>query len=171
MRRDEENDNCDPNQLIVKLLYFGLVVNILAPAAGLLVCHYVDSNYGRHNIIGDLANPVFFVFAALALLQAGFALWWRAKRLRRPMISGKERFEQEIITGLLGACRPVFVVIAAISVYGYLYFFLSGRFTETLVFIVFSFIVFQVVRPSRRFTRKLIARQKELLERSQPQST
>lgn len=161
---DEENNSYDLSQLIIKPLYFGLVVNILIPAAGLLICHYIDSNYGRGNVIGDLANPLFFIFVALALLQAAFSLWWRAKRLRRPMVRTKETFEQEMVTGLLRACRPVFVVIAALSAYGYLYFFLTGRFTETVVFIFFSFIVFQLVRPRHGFARKLVARQKKLLE-------
>ena len=164
MTRNEENNNYDLSQLIIKPLYFGLVVNILIPAAGLLICHYIDSNYGRDNVIGDLANPLFYIFVALALLQAVFALWWRAKRLRRPMVRTEETFEQEMVTGLLCACRPVFVVIAAISAYGYLYFFLTGRFTETVVFIFFSFIVFQLVRPRHGFARKLITRQKRLLE-------
>ncbi|MCK4858269.1 MAG: hypothetical protein KAT58_09895 [candidate division Zixibacteria bacterium] len=161
---DEENNSYDLSQLIIRPLYFGLVVNILIPAAGLLICHYVDSNYGRGNVIGDLANPLFFIFVALALLQAVFSLWWRTKRLRRPMVRTIETFEQEMVTGLLRACRPVFIVIAALSAYGYLYFFLTGRFTETVVFIFFSFIVFQLVRPRHGFARKLVARQKKLIE-------
>jgi small-conductance mechanosensitive channel len=162
--RDEENNSYNLSRLIIRPLYFGLVVNILIPAAGLLICHYIDSNYGWDNVIGNLANALFFIFIALALLQAVFSLWWRAKRLRRPMVRTKETFEQEMVTGLLRACRPVFIVIAAISVYGYLYFFLTGRFTETVVFIFFSFIVFQLVRPRHGFARKLVARQKGLLE-------
>ena len=140
MIRHEDNSGYDLSQLIVRPLYFGLVVNILIPAAGLLICHYIESNYGRNNVIGDLANTLFYIFAALALLQAVFALWWRTKRLDRPMARTKETFEQEIISGLLGACRPVFIVIATISIYGYLYHFLTGRFTATVVSIFFSFI-------------------------------
>ncbi len=162
--RNEENNSYDLSQLIIRPLYFGLVVNILIPAAGLLICHYIDSNYGRDNVIGDMANPLFYIFVALALLQAVFSLWWRAKRLRRPMVRTKETFEQEMVTSLLRACRPVFIVIAAISAYGYLYFFLTGRFTETVVFIFFSFIVFQLVRPRHGFARKLVARQEKLIE-------
>ncbi len=163
--RDEENSNYDLSQIIIRPLYFGLVVNILIPAAGLLICHYIDSNYEQRNIIGDLANPLFFIFAVLALLQAVFALWWRAKRLRRRMVKTEEEFEQEMAAALLRACRPVFIVIAVISAYGYLYFFLTGRFTETIVFVFFSFIVFQLVRPRHGFARKLIIRQKAFLEK------
>lgn len=168
MMREEESDKYDLSRLIVRPLYFGLVVNILLPAGGLLICHYVESNYGRDNIIGNFANSLFYILAAIALLQAAFAVWWRAKRLRHRMVSGEETFEEELTSGLLRVCRPVFVVIAGISVYGYLYYFLTGRFTETLIFVFFSFAVFQLVRPRHGLARKLISRQKRLLQQPSP---
>jgi len=167
MTRDMENDRYDLNRILIKPLYFGLVSNILIPMAGLLVCYYIHNNYGRGNTIGDFDNMLFFIFAILALLQAGFALWWRAKRLQPPMVRSMETFENDLATGLLHSIRPVFIVIAAISIYGYLYFFLTGRFTETVAFIFFSFVVFQIVRPRHGFARKVIARQKEILKQQQ----
>jgi small-conductance mechanosensitive channel len=158
------NSDYDLNQVIVKPIYFGLVTNILIPMLLFLVCYYIQSHGGRGNAAGDFANALFFLFAALALLQAAFALWWRKRRLQWPMVKGSETFEEDIAGGLLRACRPVFVVIAALTLYGYLYFFLTGRFTETVVFVFFSFIVFQLVRPRHSLARKLIALQRKLVE-------
>jgi len=162
-----DNNDYDLNQIIVRPLYFGLVSNILIPMALLLVCYYLHVHYGRDNKVGELANQLFFIFAALALFHAVFALWWRSKRLRQPMVRRKETFEQDVTSGLLSACRPVFVIIAAISVYGFLYFFLTGRFTEMVVFVFISFVVFQLVRPRYGFARKMIAQQQKLIKQGQ----
>lgn len=167
MNGELDNNDYDLNQIIVKPLYFGLVSNILIPMALLLVCYYIHNHYGRDNKVGDLANQLFYTFGVLALFQAVFALWWRGQRLRQPMVRRKETFEEDMIGGLLCACRPVFVIIAAISAYGYLYFFLTGRFTETVVFVFFSFVVFQLVRPRHGLARKLITQQRRLVEHGQ----
>lgn len=164
--KNENEDRYDLSRMIIQPLYFGLVVNILIPAGVLLACHYIHSNYTRSNAIGDLANPLFYVFVVLALLQAGLALWWRSRRLQRPMIKSETTMESDLTTGLLHVCRPVFVLITAISGYGYIYFFLTGRFTETVVFVFFSFVVFQVIRPRQGFARKFIDRQQRLFEQS-----
>ncbi|MFQ6008906.1 MAG: hypothetical protein ACE5K8_08165 [Candidatus Zixiibacteriota bacterium] len=160
-----DNSDFDLNRIIVKPIYFGLVTNILIPMVLFLVCYYIQTHGGRGNAVGGFANTLFFLFAALALLQAAFALWWRRRRLQWPMVKESETFEEDIASGLLWACRPVFVVIAAITLYGYLYFFLTGRFTEMVVFVFFSFIVFQLVRPRHSLARKLIALQRKLVTR------
>jgi len=165
--RGAKNDNYDLNQIIVRPLYFGLVANVLIPMAGLFVCYYVNNNYGYDNIVGDLANPLFYIFGVLALLHGALTLWWRTKRLNRPMTTTVETFEKDIAAGFLRLTKPVFIVIAAISIYGYLYFFLTGRFRETAAFVFLSFIVFQLVRPRQALARKVIARQKELLGQKQ----
>jgi small-conductance mechanosensitive channel len=159
-----DNSDYDLNQIVVKPIYFGLVTNILLPMLLFLVCYYIQSHGGRDNVVGDFANALFFIFAALALLQAALALWWRKRRLKWPMVKGSETFQAEICGGLLRACRPVFAVIAAITLYGYLYYFLTGRFTEMVVFVFFSFIVFQLVRPRHSLARKVIAFQRKLVE-------
>ncbi len=164
MSSELENNNYDLNQIVVRPLYFGLMSNILIPMALLLVCYYINVHYSRDNIIGDLANSLFYTFVVMALGQAAFALWWRSQKLRQPMVRRKETFEEDIPAGLLRTCRPVFLIIAAISVYGYLYYFLTGRFTEMVVFVFFSFIVFQLVRPRHGLVRKVIAQQRELVQ-------
>jgi len=63
--------------------------------------------------------------------------------------------------------RPIFVMIAAISVYGYLYFYLTGRFKETVFLVLFSFLVFQVIRPRHAAVKKLVRHQKMLAEKGE----
>ncbi|MEW5995581.1 MAG: hypothetical protein AB1744_14455, partial [Candidatus Zixiibacteriota bacterium] len=156
----------DLNRILVRPLYFGLFVNVLIPVAGLFVCYYINNNYGRENVIGNLANQIFVLFAILALVQAGLAVWWYRRRLAQRLVRSQESFEDDLATGLLARVRPVFVVIATISIYGYLYFFLTGRFTETVLFVLVSFIVFQLLRPRHGSVRRIIARQQDLLESS-----
>jgi hypothetical protein len=164
MRGKWDDDAYDLNRMIVRPIYFGLVVNILMPMALFLVCYYIQTHGGRQNAVGDSAGALFYLFVVLALLQGGFALWWRRKRLALPMIRCADTFEEDVGGRLLWACRPVFVVIAAITLYGFVYFFLTGRFTEMVIFVFFSFIVFQVVRPRHGLVRKVIKQQSALVD-------
>ena len=80
------------------------------------------------------------------------------------MIRRAETFETDFASGLLRRTRPVFLVIASVCLYGYVYFLVTGRFQEAVFFVVFSFVVFQVVRPRYGWARKLIAYQKGLAD-------
>ena len=150
--------------MIVRPLYFGLVSNIVIPVALLLVCFYINNNYPVENKIEESANIFFYVFAVLALAEAGFALWWRNLLYHKPMIRRAESFEADFMQALLARSKPVFLLIASISVFGYLYFFLTGRFAEAVLFVVFSFLVFQVVRPRYGMVKKLLAHQQSLVD-------
>lgn len=159
-----QEDKYDLHQLIVRPLYLGMLVNVIVPAGLLLVCYYFDGRQTIQNSIGAFAETLFYIFMGLALVEAGIALWWRNRSLERPMIKSRETFEDDLMRGLLERSRPVFLLVAAISIYGYVYFFLTGRFKETIVFVLFSFIVFQVIRPRFGSVRKLIARQEQLVD-------
>ncbi len=161
------DDNYDLSRIIVKPLYFGLLVNIMLPVALLLVCYYLSNNHYIENRLGRAANTLFWVFGMLSLMEAGFSLWWRSGLFKKPMIRRLETFESDFTTSLLSRSRPVFLVIASISLYGYVYFFITGRFQEAVFFIVLSFIVFQVVRPRYGYVRKLIKYQKGLVDRGE----
>ena len=164
MNYEHETDNqYDLTSMIVKPLYFGMVFNVIIPAALLFVCHYISNNYFPENRIPELSNALFYVFCALALVQAGLALWWRNRLFDKPMVHRQESFEHDIGSALFVGLRPVFLLIAAITLWGYLYFFLTGRFAETLGLVVFSFVVFQVVRPRLGSVKKLIAYQQKLV--------
>ena len=159
----ETDDQYDLTGMIVRPLYFGMVFNVVIPAGLLFVCHYIHNKYLPENHLPELSNALFYVFCALAFVQAALALWWRNKRLEAPMVRRQESFEHDISTALLERLRPVFLLIAAITLWGYLYFFLTGRFEESVVFVVFSFVVFQVVRPRIGSVEKLITYQQNLV--------
>jgi hypothetical protein len=159
------HDNIELSTIIARPLYFGLVANVVIPVALLGVCYYISNHGYVVNRLGETANTLFYVFAALSLCEAGFAIWWRGRLFNRPMIRGEGTFEADIASGFLRLSRPVFLVIASISVYGYIYFLLTGRFHEAVFFVVFSFVAFQIVRPRYGLARKVIERQKELVAR------
>jgi hypothetical protein len=159
------NTEYDLNRIIAKPLFFGLFSNVVAPMALLFVCYYLQGHGGMPDRLGDSSSVVFYLFAALALGEAGFAIWWRGKLFAAPMIRRRETFEADFAEQYAKRCRPLFLVIAAICLYGYIFYFLSGRFNESLMFVVFSFIAFQAVRPRHGMVQKLILRQQELVDK------
>ena len=151
-------------EIVARPLYFGLGVNVLAPATLLIVCYWMANHYYVGNSIPKFADVLFYILAVLSLAQATAALWWRSRAFREPIVRRRETIEQDIKHGVLVRSRRVFLLIAAISLWGIVFFLLTGRFDETTLFVVFSFVVFQVVRPRYGFVRKLIAYQEELVE-------
>ena len=160
----ETEDKYDLTGMIVRPLYFGMVFNVAIPTALLFVCYYVNNKYFPENHIPELSNALFYVLCVLAFFQAGIALWWRNRRLEAPMVHRPESFEHDVGTAIYERLRVVFLLIATISFWGYLYFLLTGRFHESVVFVVFSFVVFQVVRPRFGSVRKLVAFQQRLVK-------
>ncbi len=164
---DEIDTDYDLAAMIARPLYFGMMFNIVVPAALLFGCHYLNSNTYMTNHIPDIANGLFYVLAFVGLGQAALALWWRNRSMAKPMVKRVESFEQDIGNELLVRSKPVFLLIAAITLWGNGYFLLTGRFTESVVFVVFSFVVFQVVRPRYGSVRKLIRYQQALVDRGE----
>lgn len=167
MSPNYDMDDYDLNHILVKPLYFGMFVNITIPMALLFVCYYINNKYGVHDSLGAVGTPVLYVLGAAALAEAVFVVWWRGKLFGQPMIRRKETFEADFASEYYHRCRPLFAVIASICVYGYLFYFLTGRFNESVAFVVFSFLVFQLVRPRYGLVKKLIDRQKAMTERGQ----
>jgi hypothetical protein len=168
MRDEIDQLDIDINQIVVKPLYFGLVTNIFLPMVMILICYYLDSHDARpENIIENIANPLFYIFCGLGVIQGTFALWWRARLFARPMIRRHETFEHDLTEGIMAASRAVFIIIAAIAGYGLIYYFLTGRFQEMLIMAVFSFVVFQVVRPRYTQIESLIKKQLAMINEGQ----
>lgn len=163
MNERNKNPEYDIMAMIAKPLYFGMMVNILLPAGLLFICYYLSNNYQLDNQIPDLANSLFYIFAFLALAQGGLALWWRNKKYAAPMIRRPETFEADFTHGLLDRSRPIFLLIASSAGWGLIYFFLTARFQEAAMFVVYSFVLFQVVRPRIGMVEKLLAEQEELV--------
>ena len=167
MSREVFDDKYDLAKIIIKPLYFGLIVNVAVPMVLLMVCYYVNNNNYLENRVGTFANELFYLFGALALAEAVLALWWRSSLFKKPMIRRSGTFETDFTSSLLSRTRVIFLVIASICIYGYVYYFVSGRFQEAVFFVVFSFVVFQVVRPRYGWVRKLISHQKSLVARGE----
>jgi DMSO reductase anchor subunit len=150
--------------IMVKPLYFGIVTNILIPGALLLICYYLNNNYTVVNRLGATANSLFYLFVVLAAVQAALALWLQRRKYREPMIRSEVTYHEDLTAGMMAALRPVFVIIASISFYGYAYFLLTGRFTEAVLFVLGSFLVFQFVRPRHGQVKRLVAIQDSLVQ-------
>ena len=164
MSNDTGRDRFDIIPMMARTLYFGMFTNVILPVAVLMVCYYIQNNYPQPNRAGDMANTLFYVFGALAIAEAGAAFLLRSRLFKRPMVRRVETMESDISNELLRRCRPLFLLVASISLYGYLYFYLTGRFQEAVFMVVFSFLVFQVIRPRHGFLHKLIAYQQQLVE-------
>jgi len=153
----------DMNRLQARPLYFGLVVNVVAPVALLFGCYYASNNYFLENRLGEIANPAFYLILAIALGKTLLALWWRRKMLSTPMIRSGESFEQSLLDALMKSTRPVFLLIASISLWGHAYILLTGRFNEGAFVVLLSFLAFQLVRPRLGAVTKLIDQQRKLV--------
>ncbi|MEW5796651.1 MAG: hypothetical protein AB1772_09880 [Candidatus Zixiibacteriota bacterium] len=163
---NSEPDNTrdyDLTGMIIRPLYFGMLVNIVIPAGLLFVCYYINGRYPLDNQIPTIANALFYVFCVISFGQAALALWWRNRKLQAPMVHRAGSFEHDVGTAIYERSRPVFLLIASITVWAYVYFGLTGRFHESVVYVLFSFLVFQVVRPRYGSVKKLIAHQEELV--------
>jgi hypothetical protein len=156
------DEDYDLTRIVARPLYFGMMVNIIVPMVLLFVCYHLSNNQQVNNKVGDLGVTLFYVFAAGALVEAAAALWLRQRMFHMPMIRRMETFEDDFSDELLKRSRIIFVVIASISLWGYLFFFLTGQFLETVAFVVLSFITFQLVRPRYGSTRKLVIAQEKL---------
>lgn len=159
-----DEDDIDLIPIIAKPLYFGLIANILVPMGLLMVCHLLKQRGYTNNFLGQGADGLFYLFAALSVGQAVFALWYRRKLFQKPMIFRIETFENDFTQSLVEHCRPVFLLIAGISLFGIVYFFLTAQFEEAVFFVVFSFVIFQFIRPRFSYVKKLIKKQRALAE-------
>jgi len=157
----------DYNMLIARPLYFGLGVNVVLPAALIFLCYYIDQHGGVSNKVGDSYQLLFYFFCVLAAAEAGLALWWRQKLMAKPVVRSKETFAFDIADGLVRISRPVFLVIAGISLYGVAFYFLTGHFKESVILVLISFIIFQLVRPRHGQVKKFVETQRKLVDQGQ----
>jgi small-conductance mechanosensitive channel len=164
VNENDPNIDIDVTPFVAKPLYFAMAVNMVIPMILLFACFYINEHFPFGNRVGEFANILFYILCGLTLVDAGLAIWWRSRLLSEKLVSRKETFEADLLAALVQKTRPIFLVVSAISFYGVLYFFLTARFVEALFFVVFSFLVFQVVRPREGIMRKIIASQRQHLE-------
>ena len=166
---DKKYDAYNLHKIIIKPLYLGVFLNIMFPGALLFVCFYLDKNnlYTNGIVSFEFAETLFIIFAVLAIINSGLALWVRHKLFVTPMITSKENLESELTDSLLAKIRPIYILISIIAVYGVSYYYLTTRFQESAFFVIFSFLVFQIVRPRIGYIEKLIDAQLKLLDNTQ----
>lgn len=169
MRRydDDDYNDYDLTTMVAKPLYFGMLVNIVLPGALLFACYYIEQKLYPENRIPNATELVFYIFAAIAVTQAGLALWLRNKWFNEPMVRKMATFEKDVQRELMARSKPIFLLIASISLWGFILFYLIGEFPATMAFVLVSFVVFQVVRPRYGTVRKILAHQKKLAEQGQ----
>ena len=163
---DRRFDKFNLNHIIIKPLYLGLTINIVLPGALLFICYYLDTNniWTDPYVSFEFGNTLFVVFAILSLANSGLALWMKSKMVKSPMIKRAETFEDDLAKSLLVKSKQIFLIISMVAVYGILYYLLTVRFREAAFFTVFSFVVFQFVRPRIGFVQGLIDKQKKLVD-------
>ncbi len=164
---DIDIDEIDLNRIIAKPLYFALVINVIVPMAGLMICYYQNQEGYLSNQIGDFADILFYIFCALAFGHAAYGFWWKYKLHAQPMVRRVATFEDDVTEYLNRKSRPIFLIIAGICVYGFLYFYLTARFNHVVFLVFFSFLVFQVVRPRYGGLKKILERQLAMVERGE----
>jgi hypothetical protein len=167
MTTETPNRDYDLASLVIKPLYFGLVANILVPMALLFVCYYLEMHNPPPDRLGFGANTLFIVFAVLAVSQAAYSLWYRSKQFAKPMVTHIDRLEIDVKRALVSRSRPVFIMVGAISLWGVVFYLLTGRFNDGVMFVVFSFIVFQFIRPRYGSVQKLLDHQCEMAKRGE----
>ncbi|RME28213.1 MAG: hypothetical protein D6800_04150, partial [Candidatus Zixiibacteriota bacterium] len=125
----------DLTRLMIKPLYFGLVVNILIPSLLLLVCYLIERGGGRTPLVDDTNHTLFYTLVVIAVAVSLGALWWRHVLASRPMVRSKQTFEEDFRLSLLGLSRPVFLLISSVALLGILYYFLVGDFRGAVLFV------------------------------------
>jgi len=167
MKIERDTDRYDLARMIAGALYSGLFINIMIPAGLLLVCYFLDQKGMVDNSIGMFANTLFYIFVVLSVVEGIVAVLWRNRGLAQPMIRRRETIEQDIREQLVVRLRPAFLLLAAVALNGIVYYLLTGRFEEALVFVVLSFVAFQVIRPRYGSLRKTIEQQEDMFEKGQ----
>ncbi|UCC44173.1 MAG: hypothetical protein JSU65_13840 [Candidatus Zixiibacteriota bacterium] len=153
--------------VIARPLYFALTTNVLVPFLLWAVCYWLNLNHEPANLVHSWQNVFFAIVASLALIQTALIFRWRNNAFKKPMIRSKESLEEDFSDNLLERSKPIFLAIAAMSLYGVMFFLITGELKETTVLVFYSFVVFQVVRPRYAFVRKLLRYQRNLVDSGQ----
>jgi len=154
----------DINRVLIKPIYIGLLMNIFIPLVILLAAYYIDSTYERTPMLQpEELNLLFWVLAAISIVDGVIAIILKQKMFYRPMVSSKETFEEDLINRGFAASIVCFALTTAISIYGLVFFILGGTFTNLLFFVFISFIAFQLIRPRHGFIQKVIEVQGRLV--------
>ncbi|MBN2227595.1 MAG: hypothetical protein JW763_09550 [candidate division Zixibacteria bacterium] len=152
--------NVDLNAVLVKPLYFGLLMNIFVPATLLLIAYFIEQGKIMERKLsftnGDL---LFWILLVMAVADGAMAVFMRQRLFFRPMIRTKETFANDLTAQVFKASIICYAITTAIAIYGFALYMVSGGFDRLFLFIFISFIAFQIIRPRHGFLKKVIEAQ------------
>ena len=152
----------DINHILIKPVYFGLLMNIFVPVVILGVAYYLDKSGGAQGTIQKSElNILFWMLAAVSLADGAMAIYFRHKKFMAPMIRSKETFEEDITRGVFTQSIICYSMTTAIAVYGLVFYLMGGSFMHLFFFVFLSFIAFQLIRPRYGFIEKVLAAQEK----------
>lgn len=154
----------DSNKILIKPLYWGLLMNIFIPVIILAIAYYIDKSGGRSAIVpADTLNIIFWVLAAVSIADGAIAIFLKQKLFFSPMIASKESFEDDLTSRVFASSIICYAITTAISIYGLIFYLLGGTFNHLLFFVFISFIAFQFIRPRYGFMEKVVTAQERLV--------
>lgn len=157
--------NVDLTAVMVKPIYFGLLMNLLTPVIFLGIAYYLDETGGKDVPLQDTElNLLFWVLTGVAIVDGLAAFFLKRKLFFAPMIRAKESFADDFAAGIFRVSIICYSLGMAIAVYGLAFFFLGGQFVHLFFFVFLSFIVFQLVRPRMGFLEKVLEAQEKHVE-------
>lgn len=156
--------NVDLNRALLKPLYLGLAINVFFPSIMVLIVYYIDSGAGTRAPISGTTDLLLWFLAVFAVLDGAAAIYLRHRLMYAPMISSKESFAEDFYRRVATNSIIAYALCAAIAIYGLAVYFIFGKFDYLLLFVILSFIAFQIVRPRAGFMNKVLAAQEEHVE-------
>jgi hypothetical protein len=155
----------DLNRVLIKPVYWGLLMNIFMPVLFLGIAYYLDRS-ARENVLSldRNLNIFFWALVAVSLGDGIMAITFKQKRFFTPMIRSKETFEDDLTRGVFRESIICYSLTTAISLYGLVFYLMGGAFSAMFLFVFISFIAFQLIRPRYGFLEKVVAAQEKLVD-------
>ncbi len=154
----------DINAILIKPLYMGMLINIFFPMTLLIVAYFMSQSSGQDVMkITSKWDVIAWVFLAVAVVDGIVAILLRQKLFMVPLIRSEASFEDDLKAGAFRVSMTCYAMTTAISIYGFVLFLIGGDFRTMFLFILMSFIAFQLVKPRRGFIEKVIQAQERHL--------
>ncbi len=157
--------NVDLNAVLLKPLYLGLLMNIFAPSLIVIIAYFIESRGGVKVVeSGNAGDMILWILGVVALADGAVAIYLKQKQFYAPMIRSRETFVADFTSGVFSRSILIYAIAVAISFYGLVVYFLSGKFDYLLFFVILSFIAFQIIRPRPGFLQKVLDAQEKHVE-------
>jgi len=157
-----EESKIDVNRLLIRPLYFGLLLNILVPIALLAIVYFLEKKAVMSGTLDpETYNVIFWILCVVAIADGVLTFVIKQKLFFAPMIKTEKTFEDDLIQGFLRNSIVCYAMVMAIAVYGFVLFILGGNFETMVLFVLISMIAYQFIRPRFGFAEKVIDAQKK----------